>query len=133
MNKKFGAKKQPNVPNVMQDMPISKSFRWLNLTLNRPSSDPETTAATLEIVTNWLTVASDNGSEDPKNVNAKSIRNMPVRDSIIHVEKKAMVKDGTKRFPAVDFLVSSLIIPTSSKIFFNAQLDSAKDIITHTE
>ena len=41
----------------------------------------------LEMVTNWLAVAIETASEEPKNVNVMSTRNMPVRDSIIHVEK----------------------------------------------
>lgn len=102
---------------------------WLNLMLNRPIIDPEKTATILEIVTNWLAVANENGSAEPKNVIARSIRNIPVRDSMIHVEKKAKVKDGTKRFPAVDFLFAVSNYLNFLRIFLKTCLNNDKEII----
>ena len=87
MERKFGAKRQPDVPNVTPSTPRNSSFLWLNLTLKAPSRKPKTTETMLEMVTNWLAVAIETASEEPKNVNVMSTRNMPVRDSIIHVEK----------------------------------------------
>jgi hypothetical protein len=87
MKRKFGAKKQPKVPKVTLRTPNNSSFLWLNLTLKAPSRNQKMTEATAEMVTNWLAVAIETGSEEPKNVNVMSIRNMPVRASIIHVEK----------------------------------------------
>jgi len=55
-------------------------------------------------------VAIVTGLGEPKNVDVTSIRNTPVRDSIIHVERKATAKEGTNNFPAEDF---SFVLRTS--------------------
>ena len=61
------------------------------------------TETMLEMVTSWPVVAIVTGLEEPKNSVATSIKNMPVRDCIIHVEKKATAKEGTNSLPTEDF------------------------------
>ncbi len=86
MKMKLGAKKQPTVPKTTHRTPRISSFLWLKLTLKAPSKNPKKTEIMLERVTNWLAVAIETGPEEPKNVAVMSIRNIPVRDSIIQVE-----------------------------------------------
>jgi hypothetical protein len=57
---------------------------------------------TLERVTNCPVVAIETGLGDPKNVAVTSSRNMLVIVSIIMVDKKAIVKEGTNSLPAED-------------------------------
>jgi hypothetical protein len=58
----------------------------------------------LDSVANWPVVAIETGLGAPKNVAVKSKRKILVIESAIHVEQKAMVRAGTKNFPAVDLL-----------------------------
>ena len=102
MNRNSGARRQPKIPKATAKLPISSSFLWLYLTLKKPSIRAKMTETMLEMVTSWPVVAIVTGLEEPKNSVATSIRNMPVRDSIIHVEKKATAKEGTKYLPAED-------------------------------
>ena len=102
MNRNSGARKQPKIPKVTAKLPINSSFLWLYLTLKKPRSRAKMTETMLEMVTSWPVVAIVTGVGEPKNSVATSIRNMPVRDSIIHVEKKATAKAGTNNLPAED-------------------------------
>ena len=94
-----GARKQPKIPTVTQKLPINNSILWLYLTLKKPNSKAKITETPLEMVTSWPVVAIVAGLEEPKNSVATSTKNMPVRDSIIHVEKKTAAKEGTNSFP----------------------------------
>ena len=93
-------------------LPINSSFLWLYLTLKMPSIRAKMTETMLEIVTSWPVVAIVTGLDEPKNSVATSIKNMPVRDSIIHVEKKATAREGTNNLPAEDG--SSVLCTASS-------------------
>ena len=102
MNRNSGARKQPKIPMATAKLPINISFLWLYLTLKKPRSRAKMTETMLEMVTSWPVVAIVIGLGEPKNSVATSIKNMPVRDSIIHVEKKATAKEGTNNLPAED-------------------------------
>lgn len=58
----------------------------------------------LDSVTSWPVVAIETGSVTPKNVAVRSRRNIVVIDSIIHVEKKAMARAGTKNLLFEDLI-----------------------------
>jgi hypothetical protein len=73
----------------------------------------------LEMVTNWPVVAIVTGLGEPKNVAVTSIKNTPVRDSIIHIEKKATAKEGTKSFPREVLLIEFCSNLSSLLSFFS--------------
>ena len=84
---KFGAREQPNAPIGAQRVPINSSFLWLNLTIRTPNKIPKTDEATIEIVTNWLVIATKAGSEEPKKVTVTSVKKTNDIMSTINNEK----------------------------------------------
>jgi hypothetical protein len=120
MKMKLGAKKQPKMPTVTHKVPRKSKVLRLNLTLKTPNNNPKMTLATLEMVTNWLAVAMETGSEKPKNAIVTSSKNNPVRNSIKCVEKNAKVSDGTNRLPEETFSIEfcfNLSLPAESLLY----------------
>ena len=86
----------------MQEVPTNRSVLCLNLILRNPFIIPITIAAADEIVTIMLAVPIAAFCDDPKNVEAMSIKNKLARTSSIPVAKKASIKEAMRRFCPIE-------------------------------
>jgi hypothetical protein len=85
----------------MHNAPIRSRVLWFIFVLKNPFRTPKTTAAMLEIVTIWLTIAIDARFEEPKKALDKSTKKRLAKTSSMLVPKKTSAKEKINFLPFV--------------------------------